>query len=152
MIIEEITPGLEAAEPSGRILHRILLPHNQMVRRHQRLTTDLGLQLAVDLPPQEHLYHNRMIYMDSQIAIRVEAAVETTLTIWPQTAREWALSAYAVGNMHKPVYLREREILVPYEAGLVRILEEQHIKCAVQERQIIGERAGSAAGGHHAHV
>ncbi|HYM22319.1 MAG TPA: hypothetical protein VEU08_03900, partial [Vicinamibacterales bacterium] len=55
---------------------------------------------------------------------------EPVFVIEPQTAAEWALFAYHIGNRHQPVMITDRALVCPDVPGVEQLLQQHHMPYA----------------------
>lgn len=152
IIIEKILGKIEDFETEGLITDKVLLDHYDMEKPHQKLKTESGMVLAVSLGSSHKLFSGAVIYKDKERLVVTELLPENVLVIRPVGNREWAKTAFNIGNMHHPAYLHDDCIVIPYDAIMESLLKGIGVAYTRCERQLTGERANHVVGGHsHSH-
>ena len=152
IICEKILGKIEDFDTAALAVDRVLLDHYDMAKPHQKLKTESGMVLAVSLEGGEKLYNGAVIYKDSEKMVVTELLPEDVLEIRPVGNRQWAKTAFNIGNMHHPAYIHDECIVIPYDAILESLLKGIGVAYVRCERQLTGERANHVVGGHsHSH-
>lgn len=151
MIIESIIGDAQDFQTENLAVDKVLLDHLGIGKPHQKLTTQSGKKIAVSLEHGEHLFCGAVLYKDSETMIVVDMEPEDVLEIKPQGTRQWAKTAFNIGNMHHPAYLYDDCIRIPYDAILENLMKTIGVACARCQRKLDGEKAAQAASGHHHH-
>jgi len=153
MIIEKITCNLSGTDPGSRSIDWVMLSHEEMMKPHQKVTTEKGKRIGISLPQGEHLHNGDILYMDDEEIIAVGLMEEDVIEIRPKNSLEWAKAAYNIGNMHHKAYLYSTCIRVPYDHVLERMLASLGVEYSKEKRKLDGIPANvPAAGGHHRHA
>ena len=106
----------------------ITLGWEERQQAHGRRTSDGGVQFGVSLPRGTWLRGgDRLVLDDARVVVRVVERPEAVLVIEPQSAGQWALYAYHIGNRHQPLMITERTIVCPDVPGMEQLLQQQHI-------------------------
>lgn len=151
MIIEKIIGRVQDFEAENLRIEKVTLDHYDMGKPHQKLTTESGEKIAVSLPHGENLFCGAVLYKDDERMIVVDLRPEDVLEIRPEGNKQWAKTAFNIGNMHHPAYIYDDRIVIPYDVILENLLKTigvAYIRC---ERKLDGERANQVVGGHDHH-
>ena len=152
IITEKILGKLQDFDTEGLIIDRVMPDHYDMAKPHQKLKTENGMILAVSLENGEKLYNGAVVYKDEEKIVVTELLPEDVLEIRPSGNREWAKTAFNIGNMHHPAYIHDDCIVIPYDAILESLIKGIGVAYTRCERQLDGERANHVVGGHsHSH-
>lgn len=152
MIVEKILGSLRDFEAENLRVDKVLLDHFDMAKPHQRLKSEEGTIVAVSLPRSEHLFCGAVLYKDEEKLIAVDLMPEDVLEIRPEGNLQWAKTAFNIGNMHHPAYLKEDCILIPYDGILENLLKGIGVSYSRCRKKLEGERANYVVGGHsHSH-
>ena len=84
----------------------------------QRLETQSGRELGLALPTGTVLSPGDILYRDAEVEIVVEGLPEKVFVLRPESAEEYGLTCYQIGNLHRPIGFDDGAILVPYEPVL----------------------------------
>jgi len=93
---------------------------------HGRRRTDGGVEYGTSLPRGTVLRAGDCFVDDAaRLVITVVERPEPVFVVEPQSAAEWALFAYHIGNRHQPVMITERALVCPDAPG-VELLLQRH--------------------------
>ncbi len=148
MIIEKIDKNIKLLDGEKRRIHTIELTHDDIEKRHQRLSADSGFEIAVSLAEGEALFDGAVLYENDEEIVVVKAAKEKVIIMEPRTNKEWGMLAYNIGNMHQKAFLTEKEILVPYDHVLEGVIRKFDVPMRIEECPILGTRANVTAKEH----
>ena len=85
-------------------------------------------------------------YKDSERMIVVDMLPEDVLEIRPEGNRQWAKTAFNIGNMHHPAYLYDDCIRIPYDGILENLMKSIGVAYTRCERKLDGEKAAQTVG------
>jgi urease accessory protein UreE len=88
-----------------------------------RFTTARGRKIGVALPTGATLAHGTILYVGADWYLKIEAAGEPVLEIFPSDYNEAVKIAFEVGNLHFPLALDENKILVPDSKVMLRLMD-----------------------------
>ncbi len=88
-----------------------------------RFTTERGRKIGIALPTGTTLAHGSILHVGADWYLKIEAAIESVLEIFPSDYNEAVKIAFEVGNRHFPLALEESKILVPDDKAMVRLME-----------------------------
>lgn len=120
-------------------------------RPHLRVRSRGNRELIISLPRGEELQDGDVVHVDAGIAVVVVAAPEDVLEVSPRTAREWALAAYQLGNLHRPARFLGDAILTPYDRSTAEVLLALGVATRRATRGFVGERCRAVMHHHHGH-
>ena len=153
MIIEKIAGRFEDISDDGLVIDKVILDHDDISRPHQKVKTEGGEKLAVSLDQGEKLFKGAVLYRDEYKAIVVDMPEEDVIEIRPEGGRQWAKTAFNIGNMHHPAYIYDDFIRIPYDAileNLIKAIGVPYVRCMAK---LDGEKAAQVVGGHgHSHA
>jgi len=129
------------------------LTSEERARGHLRAQTAGGREIVISLPRGTELEEGDVVALEGGVAVIVAATPEDLLEVRPLGEREWGISAYQLGNLHRPVRFGDNEILTPYEVASEEALRSIGVECRRVTRGWVGTRVGSIMGGHaHSHL
>ena len=88
-----------------------------------RFTTDKGRKIGLALPTGTTLAPNAILWIEAGWYLRVEAASEPVLEIFPANYEEAVKIAFAVGNRHFPLAIQGNSLLVPEDKAMIRLVD-----------------------------
>ncbi|HEX7896894.1 MAG TPA: urease accessory protein UreE [Planctomycetota bacterium] len=126
MIVERLLPPEAAA---GLRAERVTLASADLQRHRQRVRTDAGRELGIDLPHGSHLHDGDVLHVAEGVAVVVVQAEEDLLTLRPRTPREFATAGYQVGNLHRAAMIDEAGVSVLYDKAVEALAGRFGIPC-----------------------
>ena len=133
-------------------IDQVELTADERARGHLRTRSQAGRELLVSLPRGTPIEDGDVLALDAGAAVVVSAAEEDLLEVRPVGEREWGMSAYQLGNLHRPVRFEPEGILTPYERSSEELLKSLGVSCQRVRRGFVGERPASFVGDHsHSH-
>jgi urease accessory protein len=106
-----------------------------------RFTTAQGRKIGIALPTGTTLAHGAILHVAADWYLKIEAAIEPVLEIFPSDYNEAMKIAFEVGNRHFPLALAESKILVPDDKVMVRLMER--LGAPWERRQAIFDPIGN---------
>jgi urease accessory protein len=107
-----------------------------------RFTTLRGRKIGIALPTGTTLAPGSILYVGEDWYLKIEAAIEPVLEIFPSNYNEAVKIAFEVGNRHFPLALEESRILVPDDKVMVRLMDR--LGASWERRQAIFDPIGNA--------
>ena len=120
-------------------------------RAHLRVRSRGNRELIISLPRGEELHEGDVVHVEGRVAVVVVAAPEDVLEVSPRTTREWALTAYQLGNLHHPARFLGDAILTPYDRSTDEVLLALGVATRRATRGFVGERCRAVMHHHHGH-
>ncbi|NWN87634.1 MAG: urease accessory protein UreE [Micrococcaceae bacterium] len=103
MIVHEVHGNrteLSAEQLAGVTDDRVQLTNEQLLKRVQRLTTQGGRDIGLQLPNAYELRDGDILHRDDDTMITVEALPTDVLVIAPDDLKTMAFVAHSLGNRH----------------------------------------------------
>ena len=141
MIVEKIIGDARDFQGEDLKIDKVYLDYLGMGKPHQKLTAESGEKIAISLDHGEHLFCGAVLYKDSERMIVVDMLPEDVLEIRPEGNRQWAKTAFNIGNMHHPAYLYDDCIRIPYDGILENLMKSIGVAYTRCERKLDGEKA-----------
>jgi urease accessory protein len=114
---------------------------------HGRRRTDGGVAFGTSLARGTVLRAGDCLVLDDErLVIAVVEREEPVFVVEPQTAPEWALFAYHIGNRHQPVMITDRALVCPDVPGVEPLLRQHHMPYT---RATLPFTPATTAAGHH---
>ena len=152
IIVEKVIGNLSITENKCRTVDKVRLTHDELLKPHQKLTSEEGTVVGLSLSVGAHLHNGDILYMDDVKMIAVDLKEEEIFEIRPKNNIEWAKAAFNIGNMHQKAYLYDDCIRVPYDYVLERMFDSLGVEYSREIRKLDGILANIAASyGHHNH-
>ncbi|MBV8880525.1 MAG: urease accessory protein UreE [Planctomycetaceae bacterium] len=127
MILEKVVH--HAPSLGSRTIEKIVLASGELAKHRQRVTTDAGREVGINLPHGSHLHDGDVLYLDDRVAIVVEQAEEELLRIHPRTPEEFGFMGYQVGNLHRAAMIDHHGIAVLYDKAIEALARRHHVPC-----------------------
>jgi urease accessory protein len=143
--LPEIQDDLRAKEED-----KLVLAWEQRRWMRGRFTTSNGRKIGIALPTGTTLVHGAILYVGADWYLKIEAAIEPVLEIFPSDYNEAVKIAFEVGNRHFPLALEESKILVPDDKVMVRLMDR--LGASWERRQAIFNPIGNTQLHQHASI
>ena len=141
LIIDRLSPSAIQDDLRGKEEDKLILTWEQRRWMRGRFTTAQGRKIGVALPTGTALAHGAILYVGADWYLKIEAAIESVLEIFPLDFSEGVKIAFEVGNRHFPLALEEGKILVPDDKVMVRLMERLGVRW--ERRQAIFDPIGN---------
>jgi urease accessory protein len=141
----EIQDDLRAKEED-----KLVLTWEQRRWMRGRFTTAKGRKIGIALPTGTTLAHGAILYVGADWYLKIEAAIEPVLEIFPSGYNEAVKIAFEVGNRHFPLALEESKILVPDDKVMVRLMDR--LGAPWERRQAIFDPIGNTQVHQHGSI
>jgi len=152
MIVEKVISNLKYTEIGGRRVDAVCMNHDQLLKPHQKVTSNGGKVIGISLPEGGHLHNGDILYLDESEVIVIDLKEEEVFELRPKTNIEWARAAFNIGNMHQRAYLYPDCIRIPYDYVMVRMLDALSVEYSREMRKLDGIPANLPASlGRHTH-
>lgn len=148
-VITSVLGQLPTVPLAGREMDVVLLTADQRARGHGRLRSNAGRSVRVSLPQGRELNDGDVLVLEEDVAVVVQAADEDVLEVEPETARQWGIAAYVMGNLHRSVRFLEEVMRTPYEPSTATALDEVGVPHRRRSCPLTGERVRAV--GAHSH-
>jgi urease accessory protein len=123
LIIDRLSPSADQDALRTKEEDKLVFTWEQRRWMRGRFTTVLGRKIGIALPTGTILAPGAILYVGADWYLKIEAAVESVLEIYPSDYNEAVKIAFEVGNRHFPLALEESKILVPDDKVMVRLME-----------------------------
>jgi urease accessory protein len=141
LIIDRLHPSAVQNDLRGKEEDKLVLTWEQRRWMRGRFTTERGRTIGVALPTGTTLSPGAILHVGADWYLKVEAAIESVLEIYPSDYNEAVKIAFEVGNRHFPLALEENKILVPDDKAMIRLMER--LGAAWERRQTIFDPIGN---------
>jgi urease accessory protein len=141
LIIERVTPSANQNDLRAKEEDRLVLTWEQRRWMRGRFTTERGRKIGIALPTGTTLIPGSVLYVGADWYLKIEAAIEAVLEIFPSDYNEAVKIAFEVGNRHFPLAIDESKILVPDDKAMVRLMDR--LGAPWERRQAIFDPIGN---------
>lgn len=122
-VVHEVLREPLGGAPSSYQRDTVTLGWEDRLRARGRRRTDGGVEFATALPRGTVLRDGDCLAIEQlHLAVAVIERLEPVLVVRPETAREWALFGYQIGNSHQPVMLDDDAIVCAELPGMEQVL------------------------------
>lgn len=128
-------PGTVPPEAATWTKETLTLGWEERLRARARRQSDAGTPFATALPRGTVLRGGDLLMVEAaHVQVEVVELAEAVLVVRPESAEEWALFGYFIGNSHQPMMVTPEGILVPDLLGMSQILEFHRVPFDRAER------------------
>lgn len=136
MIIEQIVGNIHSTDTGTRHKEKVYLKSDALLKRIQRVTTDHGREIGLQLKRNEQLTPGDILYMDTKNVIYVDVLPEKVLVIRPDTLQAMGTLAHQIGNRHIPAQFESDSMIVGYDYLLEELIASLGVSYKVENRQL----------------
>jgi len=141
LIVGRLSPSANQDDLRAKEEDKLVLTWEQRRWMRGRFTTLRGRKIGIALPTGTTLAHGTILHVGADWYLKIEAAIESVLQIFPSDYNEAVKIAFEVGNRHFPLALAESKILVPDDKVMVRLMER--LGAPWERRQAIFDPIGN---------
>jgi urease accessory protein len=150
LIIDCLAPSANQDELRAKQEDKLVLTWEQRRWMRGRFTTERGRKIGIALPTGTALVPGAILYMGTDWYLKIEAAIEPVLEIFPSDYNEAVKIAFEVGNRHFPLALEDNKILVPDDKVMVRLMDR--LGAPWERRQTIFDPIGNTQSHQHGSI
>lgn len=150
VIAAVIGTASEMAETAGGE-DALFLTSEERASAHMAAVTEGGRAVKISLPRGSELNDGDVLAIDGDTMIVARAAKEKLFVIAPDSALQWGVAAFHLGNLHRPVRFRDDAMLTPADTKVADVLRGSGITFHTCDAPFVGVRYGSYAGHDHEH-
>jgi urease accessory protein UreE len=150
LIIDRLDYSANPGDLRPKEEDKLVLTWEQRRWMRGRFTTERGRKIGVALPTGTTPAHGAILYVGADWYLKIEAAIEPVLSILPSDYNEAVKIAFEVGNLHFPLALEEKKILVPDDKVMVRLMDRLGVPW--ERRQAIFDPIGNTQLHQHASI
>jgi urease accessory protein len=123
LIIDRLLLSVNQDDLRGKEEDKLVLNWEQRRWTRGRFTTDRGRKVGIALPTGTIVAPGAILCVGADWYLKIEAAIESVLAIFPSDYAEAVRIAFEVGNRHFPLALEENRMLVPDDKAMARLME-----------------------------
>ena len=147
LIIDRLIPPVSEDALRAKEDDKLVLTWEQRRWVRGRFTTDKGRKIGLALPTGTTLAPDAILWVAQDWYLKVEAAAESLLEIFPSDYAEAVKIAFEVGNRHFPLALQENKLLVPEDMAMIRLMDR--LGAPWERRQAAFNPIGNTQGHQH---
>ena len=138
MVITEKVGNIKTIQPGDRVIDHLELEWYETSKRILHKQTNSGKEISLKFLNQaQNLTEGDILYEDHETLVVVQVRPCETIVINPVSMYEMAYICYEIGNKHLPLFYENDELLIPYEAPLLRILQASGLNPLVGDRKLL---------------
>jgi len=123
LIIERLLSPVSPQDLQAKEEDKLVLAWEERRWARGRFTTANGRKISIALPTGSMLQPDAILWIADDWYLRIEAAAESVLEIFPADHNHAVKIAYEVGNRHFPLAQCENKLLVPDDKAMTRLME-----------------------------
>ena len=147
LIIDRLIPPVSEEAFRAKEDDKLVLTWEQRRWVRGRFTTAKGRKIGLALPTGTTLAPDAILWVGQDWYLRVEAAAESVLEIFPSDYAEAVKIAFEVGNRHFPLAMQGGKLLVPDDKAMVRLMDR--LGAPWERRQAVFDPIGNTQGHQH---
>ncbi len=147
LIIDRLIPPVSEEALRAKEDDKLVLTWEQRRWVRGRFTTAKGRKIGLALPTGTTLAPDAILWVGQDWYLRVEAAAESVLEIFPSDYAEAVKIAFEVGNRHFPLAMQGGKLLVPDDKAMVRLMDR--LGAPWERRQAVFDPIGNTQGHQH---
>jgi urease accessory protein len=155
MLITKVIAKKGQYEQSFHEFEYLELSWEEMRKRRLRTKTNLDRDIDLAFDEGSSLQEGDLLAVDGDKAVIVKLTPEKVLVLNPESAIQFGVICYELGNRHLPAWIAMNEILVIYDPVLKSFLTQQGLAFYEQERILDTTKLIAVGGGishyHHQH-
>ena len=138
MIITEVIGNLKDIAQAGRNVDYLELEWYETSKRILHKESSLGRTIRLKFLNQtQSLAEGDILYQDKETLVIVQVRACESIVIRPGSMYEMAYVCYEIGNKHLPLFYENDELVIPYEAPLLRVLQASGLKPLIEHRKLL---------------
>src|ERR1700676_4706308 len=123
LIIERLHPSENQDDLRAKEEDKLVLTWEQRRWMRGRFTTARGRKIGIALPTGTTLAHGAILHVAADWYLKIEAAIEPVLEIFPSDYNEGVKIVFEVGKPPIPLALEKSNFFVPDDKVMVRLME-----------------------------
>jgi len=147
LIIDRLIPPASPGDLRAKEDDKLVLTWEQRRWVRGRFTTDKGRRIGLALPTGTTLAPDAILWVEQDWYLRVEAATESVLEIFPSDYATAVKIAFEVGNRHFPLAMQGNKLLVPDDKAMIRLMDR--LGAAWERRQAVFNPIGNTESHPH---
>ncbi len=155
MLIENIVHDLNEQDIGDIERDYVALEWYEVEKKVLHKTSRKGLNVGIRNHNGRPLRDGDILYHDTHKALVVEILPCDCIALKPNTISQIAKACYEIGNRHAPLFMEDGELLTPFDAPLLNVLEKfgfaPYRKTAKLKTPLGGLTHGHSHGHSHEH-
>ena len=123
LIIDRFISPVRPDDLRAKEEDKLVLAWEQRRWARGRFTTANGRKIGIALPTGSALVPDAILWIAADWYLKIEAATESVIEVFPTDYKHAVMIAFEVGNRHFPLALRENKLLVPDDKAMIRLMD-----------------------------
>lgn len=141
LIIDRLVSSLNHDDLQAKQEDKLVLAWEQRRWARGRFTTAKGRKIGIALPTGSVLAPEAILWIGPDWYLKIEAATESVLEVFPSGYKHAVQIAFEVGNLHFPLALNENKLLVPDDKSMIRLMDR--LGAAWERKQAVFDPIGN---------
>ena len=141
LIIDRLVSSVNQDDLQAKHEDKLVLAWEQRRWARGRFTTAKGRKIGIALPTGSALAHGAILWIGPDWYLKIEAANEPVLEVFPSGYKHAVQIAFEVGNRHFPLALNENKLLVPDDKAMIRLMDR--LGAAWERKQAVFDPIGN---------
>jgi urease accessory protein len=138
MIITQVIGNLKDISQATRKIDYLELEWYETPKRILHKQTNSGKEISLKFLNQtQSLTEGDILYQDEETLVVVQVRPCESIVIRPGSMYEMAYICYEIGNKHLPLFYENDELMIPYEAPLLRVFQASGLKPLMEHRKLL---------------
>ncbi|MGN1024157.1 MAG: urease accessory protein UreE [Lachnospiraceae bacterium] len=152
MVLTQIYDNVKNIPDLGQYhVETALVKSDDLAKKILRVTSDHGREYGIRLEDETaHLENGSCFVVGDHRLLAISVLPDRMIIIAPRSIDEMGQTAYMLGNLHKPLQVKEGTITLLYDEVVMQELDRKGIPCRVEKRTL-DEALAYANFGHHHH-
>jgi len=141
LIIDRLIPPVSPGDLRAKEEDKLVLAWEQRRWARGRFTTVKGRKIGIALPTGLALVPDTILWIAEDWYLKIEAAPESVIEIFPADCKHAVRIAFEIGNRHFPMAMRENKLMVPDDKAMTRLMDRLGAKW--ERRQAVFDPMGN---------
>jgi len=138
MILKEKLGNLNDILIGKRSVDRVLLEWYETEKRILHKKSASGIEIVIkSLKESLRLAQDDIIYMDDELIIAIDIVPCESIIVAPRNMNEAVMISYEIGNKHLPLFSFANELMIPYDAPALRMLQASGFDVKTESRKLL---------------
>jgi urease accessory protein UreE len=142
LIIDRLVFPVHSGDLQAKEEDTLVLAWEQRRWARGRFTTTRGRKIGIALPTGTALAPDSILWIGRDWYLKMTAAAEPVLEIFPSDYQHAVRIAFEVGNLHFPLAPRDNNFLVPDDKAMIRLMER--LGARWERKQAVFDPMGSS--------
>lgn len=152
MVLTEISGNVrDIADIAHYHVETAEIASDDLAKKILRVTTDHGNEYGIHIPDKERLENGSCFRLGDHELLVLSVIPDEVLSITPAGIDEMGRIAHMLGNLHKPVVVKDATITLLRDPVVEETLKEQGVAYTIEKRSLDQAMHYAELGHHHHH-